>query len=314
MTSASASSSPTAHPTGAPAKEFSFYQCVTRYKNLLGQHTDHIRYDPSVPAAAIFAALFLGTTVFHCWQAFKKRTFYFIPLIIGGHFEWIGYICRIISHYNLTSMSIFIMQTLLLLLPPSLFAASIYMVLGRLILFTNGENAAPIRANWLTKIFVIGDIFSFLVQAGGGSMMAKASSQNLGKNLVIIGLILQILFFGLFIITSVIFHRRMVRSPTSSSLRAPWQKYLYALYGASLLILVRSLFRIFEFAGGHNGKLMSSEVYIYVFDAVLMWGVMVVFNGVHPGEIIGRRGDLKGAVPLGGLESGSESYLSGDRR
>lgn len=60
---------------------------------------------------------------------------------------------------------------------------------------------------------------------------------------------------------------------------------------------------------------MSSEVYIYVFDAVLMVGVMVVFNVVHPGEIIGRRGDLKGAVPLAvGLESGNESFVGGGRR
>ncbi|KAK0103738.1 hypothetical protein ONS95_005744 [Cadophora gregata] len=278
--------------------DFSFYQ-----------------YDPSVVAAAIFAVLFFATTAYHCWQAWTKRTFYFIPLLIGGHFEWTGYVFRIISHYNITSMAIFIIQTLLLLLPPSLFAASIYMVLGRIILFTNGESMAPIRANWLTKIFVIGDVFSFLVQAGGGSMMASASSQNLGKTLVIIGLVLQILFFGLFVTTSIIFHLRLRRSPTSASLRAPWQKYLWALYAASLLIFIRSIFRIFEFAGGHDGTLMSSEVYIYVFDAVLMLGVMVAFNVVHPGEIIGRRGDLKGGVPLEeGLESGSERYVGGGGR
>ncbi|KAG4420412.1 hypothetical protein IFR04_006428 [Cadophora malorum] len=274
------------------------------------------QYDPSVAAAAIFAVLFLVTTAYHCWQAWTKRTLYFIPLLIGGHFEWTGYIFRIISSYNLTSTSIFIIQTLLLLLPPSLFAASIYMVLGRIILFTNGESMAPIRANWLTKIFVIGDVFSFLVQAGGGSMMASADSQNLGKTLVIAGLVLQILFFGLFVGTSILFHRRLALSPTSASLRAPWQKYLWALYAASLLIFIRSIFRIFEFAGGHDGTLMSSEVYIYVFDAVLMLGVMVVFNVVHPGEIIGRRkGDLKGAVPLnGGLENGSESFIAGGER
>lgn len=83
--------------------------------------------------------------------------------------EWIGYIFRILAHYNMHSMAINIVQTLLLLLPPSLFAASIYMVLGRLILYANGESMAPIRANWLTKIFVIGDVFTFFVQAVGKS-------------------------------------------------------------------------------------------------------------------------------------------------
>ena len=59
------------------------------------------------------------------------------------------------------------MQTLLLLVAPALFTASIYMVLGRLILLTDGEAFAPIRARWLTKIFVCGDTLSFLVQGGG---------------------------------------------------------------------------------------------------------------------------------------------------
>jgi len=62
------------------------------------------------------------------------------------------------------------MQTILLLVAPALFAASIYMILGRLIIFTDGESMAPIRARWLTKIFVGGDLVSFLTQAGGNSL------------------------------------------------------------------------------------------------------------------------------------------------
>ncbi|KAL2069893.1 hypothetical protein VTL71DRAFT_14572 [Oculimacula yallundae] len=271
------------------------------------------QYDPSVPAAVVFIVLFFITTTYHCWQTHKMRTFYFIPLLIGGFFEWIGFIFRILSSHNQTNITLFIIQTLLLLLPPSLFAASIYMVLGRLILYTNGESMAPIRANWLTKIFVVGDVFSFLIQSGGGSMMAKAQTQNLGKNLVIIGLIVQILFFLLFLLTSILFHRRMVLSPTPASLRAPWQKYLWALYGASLLILIRSLFRVFEFSGGHDGPLMRREVWIYVFDAVLMLGVMVAFNLVHPGEIVGRRErGMKGSVELG--EGGGRERFLGESR
>jgi hypothetical protein len=56
-------------------------------------------------------------------------------------------------------MGIYILQTLTLLLAPALFAASVYMVLGRLIQLTRGESLAPIRATWL----------SFLVQSGGKS-------------------------------------------------------------------------------------------------------------------------------------------------
>lgn len=41
------------------------------------------------------------------------------------------------------------------------------MVLGRLILLVDGEHLSLIRRKWLTKIFVCGDVVSFLVQVSG---------------------------------------------------------------------------------------------------------------------------------------------------
>lgn len=56
---------------------------------------------------------------------------------------------------------------MLILVAPPLFAASIYMTLGRVILKLNAEPASLIRVRWLTKIFVAGDVISFLLQCGG---------------------------------------------------------------------------------------------------------------------------------------------------
>jgi hypothetical protein len=63
----------------------------------------------------------------------------------------------------------YIVSALGTLLAPALFAASIYMVLGRVIHLTGGESYALIRKKWSTKLFVIGDITSFLFQAMGKS-------------------------------------------------------------------------------------------------------------------------------------------------
>lgn len=41
------------------------------------------------------------------------------------------------------------------------------MILGRLILALNASSNSIIRPSWLTKIFVIGDVISFLMQCGG---------------------------------------------------------------------------------------------------------------------------------------------------
>lgn len=64
----------------------------------------------------------------------------------------------------------YVMQSTLLLVAPALFAASIYMELGRIILLVKGQKHAVIRVTWMTKIFVAGDVLSFLMQASGMSI------------------------------------------------------------------------------------------------------------------------------------------------
>lgn len=126
-------------------------------------------------------------------------------------------------------------------------------------------------------------------------MLAEAKTTkavNLGQNIITAGLVIQVLFFGIFIIVSSIFHYRIIRYPTNRSLsvQVPWQKYLMVLYAASVFIMVRSIFRIIEYVQGNAGYLLSHEVFLYVFDATLMFLTMLLFNCLHPSRII-MRGD-----------------------
>ncbi|KAF9696052.1 hypothetical protein EKO04_006001 [Ascochyta lentis] len=244
------------------------------------------RYNPSLAAAAIFVVLFALTTGFHMLQTFKKRSWFMTPFIIGGLFQAIGYIGRILSSNDRYALSPFIMQSLLLLLAPALYAASIYMILGRLILLTGGERYSLVRRTWLTKIFVGGDVVSFMMQgAGGGIMSTSASGMETGEKIIIGGLCVQILFFGLFFITAIAFQIRGKDYLATVGSDIPWKKHLFALYATSILILVRSLFRVIEYAQGNAGYLLRHEVFLYVFDAVLMFAVMVTLNVSHPGDI-----------------------------
>ncbi|MCJ1340306.1 hypothetical protein MMC09_005600 [Bachmanniomyces sp. S44760] len=114
-----------------------------------------------------------------------------------------------------------------------------------------------------------------------------AKSMKLGSNIVVGGLVVQILFFGFFMLATFIFHFRIKRHPTalSTSSAVPWKKHWNVLYAASTLILVRSVFRVIEYAQGNAGFLLSHEYFLYVFDSVLMLGVVVLLNVVHPSEI-----------------------------
>jgi hypothetical protein len=85
--------------------------------------------------------------------------------------ELIGYAARGASNKQAPNPTIgpFVIQTLLLLLAPALFAASIYMVLGRIFVSVDAESYSLIKKRWLTKVFVTSDAITFIVQLAGMS-------------------------------------------------------------------------------------------------------------------------------------------------
>lgn len=112
-------------------------------------------YSPSLPAAIIFAALFALVTVLHSFQMFRSKTWFMIPFVIGGLLETGGYICRSISATEAPGpygLGPYLVQALLVLISPTLFAASIYMELGRIVVMIEGEKELFIRRTWLTKV------------------------------------------------------------------------------------------------------------------------------------------------------------------
>lgn len=120
-------------------------------------------------------------------------------------------------------------------------------------------------------------------------MMAGGSLEALhnGERIVIIGLIVQIAFFSLFAVTAAVFHVKFSRNPSTTvyAREIPWQKYLIILYIASGLIMVRSIFRLIEYAQGNSGYIVSHEAYLYLFDGALMFLTMVLFAWEHPSEL-----------------------------
>lgn len=147
---------------------------------------------------------------------------------------------------------------------------------------------------------------SLIALFAGGGLLAQGKS--LGNKIIIGGLFIQIIFFGLFIITSTIFHRRMRnaypfnsldyhRSASDGGLMIPscWKTHLKALYFVSALILTRSIYRVVEYiqsssqftgsGGSSGGYIMTHEWTLYAFDFCLMYGTMVILFWWHPSEI-----------------------------
>ncbi|KAM5365939.1 hypothetical protein ACJZ2D_010772 [Fusarium nematophilum] len=256
------------------------------------------RYTPSLPAAIVSAVVFAILTLLHTRRLYRVRAYYFIPFTIGGlcklvpsqrssditcqhqQVQTIGYSGRIWSHYDTLSIGGFVIQAILILVAPALYAASIYMILGRLIRTVSAEHLSLIPVEWVTRVFVTGDVIAFGLQAGGGGVQAAGTLElyEAGEKIIIAGLFVQIAIFGFFVFTSLLFHYRLQKTPTAEAIagRVPWRRYLYVLYASSAIILVRSVFRVVEYLQGNGGYLISREIFLYMFDTVLMAVVMAM--------------------------------------
>ncbi|KAK3998041.1 RTA1 like protein-domain-containing protein [Cladorrhinum sp. PSN332] len=276
------------------------------------------KYIPSLPATIVFAIIFLAITGLHIKKLFDFRTWYCVWFIIGGLMEVVGYIARAISHNNTGKLMPYVIQNTFLLLPPVLFAATVYMVLGRIITHVNGESYSLVRVRWMTFTFVMGDVLSFCVQGGGAGIMVTGDGSNsdMGEKMIVGGLLIQVVVFGFFCITAAVFHWRYHHHSVGAVAYREreggaegWKKLLFMLYSVSALIMVRSLFRVAEFAMGQDGYLLTNEWPLYVFDSVLMLGVMVAFYVWHPSLLQqgpeGRQ-RVRSAASLEELSSGTE--------
>ncbi|OJZ84804.1 RTA1 domain protein, partial [Aspergillus piperis CBS 112811] len=266
-------------------------------------YVDFYPYTPSATAGYAFMAIFGIATLVHFVMMFPYRAAYFIPLVIGGICETFGYYGRAWSHQGRTLIGPWALQEMLILCAPPFIAATVYMILGRMIVAFAAEHHSIIRPKWLTKIFVLNDVICFLTQIGGAGVQVTGDEHLMktGIKAVLAGLIFSLVIFLLFVWVAIVFHLRLSREPTwvvneNPWLMGGWKRYMWALYVACGALMLRNLVRTVQFGANETSPLNTQEVYIYVFDAALMFVSMAVLVVYHPGTMIKKARRTKEAA------------------
>lgn len=253
-------------------------------------------YLPSLPGALVFVVLFSLVSIVHTWRMIRHRVWFHAPFVVGCLVEAIGYVGYTIAHWQSNKLVPYIIQSIFLLIAPAFIAASIYMILGRLVTrLPSGPRCSIVRPAWLTKLFVLGDVLSLLTQAFGGGMMSKKGKAKTGQTVIIVGLAIQIVTFGFFLASAVVFHVRYGRlaaaaargrkRPDVASV-VPWQKILWMMYTVSAFIMARSIFRTVEYIQGKDGYILNHQWMLFVFDSALMFCATVLFYVMyHPDDL-----------------------------
>ncbi|KAK2627769.1 hypothetical protein QTJ16_002415 [Diplocarpon rosae] len=244
--------------------------------------------------AAIVAAVFFGlVTGLQLGMMVRKETYFYLPLVCGVMTG--GYVVRYLSAQSPDRASLYAAQSLLLLLPPSLFAATLYMTYGRIVMLVKKTDASVIRPERVTGIFVVGDLLAFSVQLAGGGVLVSDGDSSIGKIVVLAGLGIQLAFSAFFLTIAIIFDHRMTQAPRRGIIpiygKYSWRKLLVLLILSSVVITVRCVYRIVEYSTGTEGFAMSHEICGYLADTILMFGVFSAFLFVHAGDVLPKKSD-----------------------
>jgi hypothetical protein len=205
-----------------------------------------------------------------------------------------------------------------LTIAPVFFTASIYLCLSRLIpIYDPATTLSRFAPKTYTYLFITADFFSLVLQAIGGGLSATASSENgqwTGIHVMLAGLSFQVISLVAFSVLCAEFAFRVYRAPPSRSQhwktgegRNSLRTFELALAGATVLILVRSIYRCAELAGGFRGKLANEETPFMIFEGVMMILACLALTIWHPGWVMksrwSRSADVVESLNLGRVSS-----------
>ena len=175
-----------------------------------------------------------------------------------------------------------------IILAPVGLAFTDYLIVGRLIR-TAGRQYSLVNAKVVEVGFILSDFLSICIQSAGAGLVSRGtlggnlSEANLGSDVLIAGLVINLVSFCCFAVVTLHFHWSISRRSETFTGREKWVKMFYALYLSMTLLIVRSAYRVIEFALGFRGYIATHEVYFYVFECLLIILAFGLFIPLHPG-------------------------------
>ncbi|RGP63484.1 hypothetical protein FLONG3_9871 [Fusarium longipes] len=254
-------------------------------------------YSPSFPLAIVGTVVYGIIFLVLAYQTLiKYRAWFFIVVVVGSAVEVAAYNLRIHSVLNQSEITPFVMTLTYTVLAPVLIAAGNYLLISRLILAvlpSSRHRVLKIPGRHLTPIFVTCDVIAFLIQ-GSGSGVASSDNwqgemERIGVKILIAGLAFQVFAFSLFLCVFRRFHVLAGRTAVDNAPKG-WQKVVLSVYISSILIMIRCIFRVVEFAGGRNSYAFNHEWLFWVFESLPMIGAIGIFCIYHPSRYLGSHG------------------------
>ncbi|KAI8232251.1 Sphingoid long-chain base transporter RSB1 [Colletotrichum sp. SAR 10_98] len=248
-------------------------------------HYSLYRYRPNIAVNALFLALYGIAGLVHIFLGIRWRSYWFMTfMVLGCLSEIVGYIGRIMLYHNPFAFVPFMLQIVFITSGPVWYTAAIYVTLSKAITHL-GPEFARLPPKALYWVFIALDVSCLVIQAAGGAISTDSKGDSdLGVNLAMGGLVIQVVVIVVF---CAVFADYMIRYTRSSYTRKLTQRekiFFGFLALAVALILARCSYRVDELSEGYSNSTKVTDEGLFIgLEGVLI--VLAVFSLClgHPG-------------------------------
>jgi hypothetical protein len=256
-------------------------------------------YVPSFALCILAIVLFALATFIHLGLSIRYRAWYMLPLTFACLMETVGYAERSLSAkkdpYRVTY---YVLQYFFIVVAPVFLTASMYVTLNKLLAWAQFNGYDVRSRKWLKpKLilwgFVVCDVVSTAIQVTGAALIGKKESDredsSSANNILLGGLAFQSAAFLTFIAILGFFVGSLVRDPIFGKQAGGKINFIFALEAASMLVLLRLLFRLAETAEGVFGYLMVHEAFFGALEFAPVILAVYILAFWHPGRWVPKQ-------------------------
>ncbi|ORY89820.1 RTA1 like protein-domain-containing protein [Leucosporidium creatinivorum] len=247
--------------------------------------------------AIIFALAFV--THFALFLRLRGTRVFQALLALGCVMEVVGYCMRIMSHFHPYKVVYYVVQYFLIVVAPVFFSAAFYLALSlaiRRLSYGYGHALLSFSPRIFVSIFIGADVVTTIIQITGAALIGVSESSSVrgrsppkvttkqANDILLAGLSVQSAsFLAFLIILSVVTFRANQTRPATLP-----RKLTFLLIFTSLLVFLRTVFRLAETAQGVFGFASSNEIlfalleFLPVAVAVALWGAMSLDSILPP--------------------------------
>lgn len=250
-------------------------------------------YTPTLALSILAIVLYALALALHSARLYRHRRWAFSTLcLLTTVCEIVGYVFRLRSSpppvgdaYNVLN---FVIQYFFIVVAPVFFSAAIYTTLTSLIAAL-GQHMSPLGLSRrkIIWIFVTSDVLATITQVTGAALIGTAESNSkspdTGNNILLAGLCVQVFSFLVFLVLLAMFLRRS-RKATTSTGEGGLMRFSGALVVCSLLVYLRTIFRMAETAEGVGGYASSHEAFFGALEFAPIVVAILVLGWWHPGK------------------------------